>query len=41
MPDRAEDEVIGYLGRLAGKLGLPARPDRPVHPGQPARPGQN
>jgi hypothetical protein len=22
MPDRAEDEVVGYLGRLAGKLGL-------------------
>jgi hypothetical protein len=22
MPDRADDEVIGYLGRLAGKLGL-------------------
>ena len=22
MPDRAEDEVIGYLGRLSGKLGL-------------------
>ncbi len=25
MPDRAEDEVVAYLGRLAGKLGLPAR----------------
>ena len=25
MPDRAEDEVIAYLSRLAGKLGLPAR----------------
>jgi probable F420-dependent oxidoreductase len=24
MPDRAADEVIGYLGRLAAKLGLPA-----------------
>ena len=23
MPDRAEDEVIAYLGRLAGRLGLP------------------
>jgi alkanesulfonate monooxygenase SsuD/methylene tetrahydromethanopterin reductase-like flavin-dependent oxidoreductase (luciferase family) len=22
MPDRAEDEVVAYLGRLAGKLGL-------------------
>jgi probable F420-dependent oxidoreductase len=22
VPDRAEDEVVGYLGRLAGKLGL-------------------
>jgi len=22
MPDRAEDEVVGYLGRLAGKLGI-------------------
>ena len=25
MPDRPEDEVIAYLGRLAGKLGLPAQ----------------
>jgi probable F420-dependent oxidoreductase len=24
MPDRADDEVVGYLGRLAGKLGLAA-----------------
>ena len=22
MPDRTADEVVGYLGRLAGKLGL-------------------
>ncbi len=26
MPDRAADEVAGYLGRLAAKLGLAARP---------------
>ena len=25
MPDRSEDEVIGYLGRLAGRLGLTGR----------------
>jgi probable F420-dependent oxidoreductase len=24
MPDRSPDEVVGYLGRLAGKLGLPS-----------------
>jgi probable F420-dependent oxidoreductase len=26
MPDRAQDEVVGYLGRLAGKLGLTPAP---------------
>jgi hypothetical protein len=24
MPDRSQDEVVGYLSRLAGKLGLPS-----------------
>jgi hypothetical protein len=25
LPDRSPDEVAGYLGRLAGRLGLPGR----------------
>jgi len=29
MPDRAPGEVVGYLGRLAGRLGLAAAPPRP------------
>jgi probable F420-dependent oxidoreductase len=28
MPDRSEDEVVGYLGRLAGRLGLAAVAER-------------
>ncbi len=28
LPDRAEDEVVGYLGRLAGKLGIAAEAAR-------------
>jgi probable F420-dependent oxidoreductase len=33
MPDRAASEVVAYLGRLAGKLGLAARPAAPDAPG--------
>ncbi len=32
MPDRPEDEVIAYLGRLAGKLGLPAQEAPVIRP---------
>jgi probable F420-dependent oxidoreductase len=32
MPDRPEDEVIDYLGRLAGKLGLPAQEAPVIRP---------
>ncbi len=32
MPDRAADEVVGYLGRLAGKLGLAGAVGQPGSP---------
>jgi probable F420-dependent oxidoreductase len=35
MPDRSEDEVIAYLGRLAGRLGLPGQQGQSGQQGRP------
>ena len=35
MPDRSAEEVVAYLGRLAGRLGLPSQQSQPGKPDQP------